>query len=188
MGYKQKGRNEDFELVVKKVAKGGVRMKMNLKLSVLSVAVMGLAFAGCSTPAVNSQPIEVEEVAVVEAPAPAPVKAPVVPVSTQRVNFDFDSSDISSAGQEALAKNAAYLAANPKITITVEGHCDDKGTVAYNLALGQRRAESVKDAYINLGISASRITTVSYGKERPLVTGTSEAQRALNRRAETKVN
>lgn len=105
-----------------------------------------------------------------------------------RVFFDFDKSDIKPEGQKTLEKQAAWLKKYPNVTVTVEGHCDDRGTREYNLALGARRAAAVKKALIALGIPANRISTISYGKERPAVVGDNEAAWAQNRRGVTVVN
>jgi peptidoglycan-associated lipoprotein len=98
-----------------------------------------------------------------------------------RVYFAFDSSAIDAEAQNTLARQAAWLKANPQVGITVEGHCDERGTREYNLALGERRANSVKEHLVSLGIEPSRINTISYGKERPIVLGTGEAVWRLNR-------
>jgi peptidoglycan-associated lipoprotein len=105
-----------------------------------------------------------------------------------RVFFDFDKSDIKPEGQQTLEKQSAWLKKYPNVTVTVEGHCDDRGTREYNLALGERRAAAVKKALVALGIPANRISTISYGKERPAVVGDNEAAWAQNRRGVTVVN
>ena len=100
------------------------------------------------------------------------------------VYFDYDKSDLSDSTRATLQSNAGWLKANPGRTVLVEGHCDERGTVEYNLALGQRRAASVKEYLVGLGIDASRLKTVSYGKERPVDPGHDDAARGMNRRAE----
>jgi len=104
------------------------------------------------------------------------------------VHFDFDKSELKPEDREILKKNADYLQGQSDITILVEGHCDEKGTVEYNLALGQRRATAVREYYGYLGIALNRIATISYGKEKPLDPGHDEAAWAKNRRAETKIS
>jgi peptidoglycan-associated lipoprotein len=99
------------------------------------------------------------------------------------VFFAFDSFLLSEEAQRVLQKNAEWLRSNPEAQIVIEGHCDERGTVEYNLALGERRAQSVKDYLVNLGISADRLFTISYGKERPFVLGHTEEAWAQNRRA-----
>ena len=90
--------------------------------------------------------------------------------------------------QQILARQADWLRRYPNVTVTIEGHCDERGTREYNLALGERRAQAVKNVLVAMGIPASRISTISYGKERPAVVGSSEEAYAQNRRAVTTVN
>ena len=105
-----------------------------------------------------------------------------------RVFFDFDKSSIKSEGQQTLQRQAQWLQKYPNVTVTVEGHCDDRGTREYNLALGERRATAVQKALVALGVSANRVKTISYGKERPAVLGDNEASWAQNRRGVTVIN
>lgn len=97
--------------------------------------------------------------------------------------FDLDSSDINAEGQAVLNANAAVLKKYPTWTVTIEGHCDERGTAEYNLALGERRAVAARAYLVSLGISADRLRTVSYGKEFPFDPGHDEAAFAKNRRA-----
>jgi peptidoglycan-associated lipoprotein len=105
-----------------------------------------------------------------------------------RVFFAFDRSDISPEARQILSRQADWLRRYPNVTVTIEGHCDEQGTREYNLALGERRAQAVKNVLVASGISASRISTISYGKERPAVVGSSEESYAQNRRGVTVVN
>ena len=105
-----------------------------------------------------------------------------------RVFFAFDRSDITPESQQILERQADWLRRYPNVTVTIEGHCDERGTREYNLALGERRAQAVKNVLVALGIPASRLSTISYGKERPAVVGSSEEAYAQNRRAVTTVN
>lgn len=105
----------------------------------------------------------------------------------QIIYFDYDSSDLSNEARNILAQNADYLKKNKEIEVLSEGHCDDRGTIAYNLALGEKRAESVRKYYVSLGIDAKRIGTLSYGKEKPACMESTEECWAKNRRVETKV-
>ena len=99
------------------------------------------------------------------------------------IHFAYDQYDIRRVDEEILRENAAFLKKNPQMKIQVEGHCDERGTVEYNLALGERRANSAKRYLVSLGISADRISTISFGKERPLDPGHNEEAWAKNRRA-----
>jgi len=105
-----------------------------------------------------------------------------------RVFFAYDQSDISSEGQQILQRQAEWLKRYPRVSVTIEGHCDERGTREYNLALGERRAQGVKNVLVALGIPAARIQTISYGKERPIVVGSDEAGYAQNRVGITTVN
>ena len=105
-----------------------------------------------------------------------------------RVLFAYDRSEISPEGQQTLQRQSEWLRRYPNITVLIEGHADERGTREYNLSLGERRAEMVKNALIALGISAARISTISYGKERPEIPHSDEQSYAQNRRAVTVVN
>ncbi len=119
-------------------------------------------------------------------PPPTPPPAPVQQIKEtdfQIVYFDFDKYNVRGDQRAALDQNATILRDNPKVVIKIEGHCDERGTVEYNLALGDRRASAVKKYLTDLGIPADRIETISYGKERPAVMGTGEEVWSKNRRA-----
>lgn len=105
-----------------------------------------------------------------------------------RVFFGYDESDISAEGKATLDRQAAWLKQYPSVNITIEGHADERGTREYNLALGERRAASVKSYLLSQGVEATRLNTISYGKERPAVTEASPSGWAQNRRAVTVVN
>lgn len=105
-----------------------------------------------------------------------------------RVHFDFDKFDLKPEARATLDKQAAWLLKFPNTNFTIEGHCDERGTREYNLALGERRANAAKNYLVALGVGASRITTISYGKERPQVLGSNEEAWAQNRRAVTVIN
>ena len=106
---------------------------------------------------------------------------------TDTVLFGTDTYDIDSEARAILDRQAAWLKKYPAVRVTVEGHCDERGTREYNLALGDRRANSAKNYLASAGISASRISTISYGKERPVAAGSDESAWAQNRRAVTVV-
>jgi peptidoglycan-associated lipoprotein len=105
-----------------------------------------------------------------------------------RVFFAFDSAEITPEAQLVLQRQAEWLKRYPNVTVTIEGHTDERGTREYNLALGERRAQAARNVLVALGMSASRISTISYGKERPAVPGSTEEAYAQNRRAVTVVN
>ena len=105
-----------------------------------------------------------------------------------RVFFEFDQSDLTAEAQDTLTRQAEWLKQYPSVTITIEGHCDERGTREYNLALGERRANATKNFLVALGVDPNRIATISYGKERPAAIGSNEAAWAQNRRAVTSVN
>ena len=102
------------------------------------------------------------------------------------IYFDYDKSELGEEARNTLKKNAQFMKNNTEQTYIVEGHCDERGTVAYNLALGQRRALAVREYYGKLGVPLSAIATITYGSEKPAVIGSSEDVWAKNRRAETK--
>jgi len=108
-----------------------------------------------------------------------------IPVAAagEDIHFDFDRYNIRPDAQAILDRQAAQLKAKPALTVKIEGHCDERGTAEYNMALGQRRADSARDYLRAQGIEASRLSTISYGKELPLDPGHNEAAWAKNRRA-----
>lgn len=99
-----------------------------------------------------------------------------------RVFYGYDQSDLSAEARATVEKQAQWLKTYPNVNVTVEGHCDERGTREYNLALGEKRAMAVKNYLISNGVEPGRIQTISYGKERPAVTGSDEASWAQNRR------
>lgn len=101
----------------------------------------------------------------------------------ENIYFDFDNANLDYQAQELLKQKAMWLRDNPDGNVVIEGHCDERGTNAYNLALGERRAESAKAFLVDLGISADRLTTISYGEEKPVSMGSDEEVWAKNRRA-----
>jgi peptidoglycan-associated lipoprotein len=123
-------------------------------------------------------------------PAPAPVTSRIIPGSAEdfRVNvgdtvhFAYDQYTVEDNDKQILSRQAAWLAKYPSVRLTVEGHCDERGTREYNLALGARRANAVKEFLVSQGVSTARVETVSYGKERPICTQSDEACWAQNRR------
>jgi peptidoglycan-associated lipoprotein len=127
--------------------------------------------------------------------APAPVTSSIIPGSAEdfRVNvgdtvhFALNQYNIEDSDKAVLGRQAAWLARYPSVRVTVEGHCDERGTREYNLALGARRANSVKEYLVSQGVSTGRLETISYGKERPICTDSNEACWAQNRRGVTTI-
>jgi peptidoglycan-associated lipoprotein len=99
------------------------------------------------------------------------------------VHFGYDQAYLTDEAREILERHAAWIKAHPGLRVAIEGHCDDRGTVEYNLALGDQRARAVYDYFVSLGVSPAELSTVSYGKERPLDLGSTETAWARNRRA-----
>jgi peptidoglycan-associated lipoprotein len=122
-----------------------------------------------------------------QGPAPGTQADLVVNVG-DRVFFGYDRYDIADEARLTLDKQAAWLNQYPNLSVTVEGHADERGTREYNLALGERRANAVKNYLSAAGVAANRINTISYGKERPAVPGSDETSWAQNRRGVTKVD
>ena len=167
---------------------------MNTRLAAIALLAGAGAMAGCSKKAPEDLP-----------PPPVTTDTATTTPTTQGaqpgthahfvetvngqnvIYFDTDRYNIDSSDAAALQTQAQYLMQYPAVRVTVEGHCDERGTREYNLALGERRANAAKNYLVGLGIDASRITTVSYGKERPVATGSNENAWAQNRRAVTVV-
>ncbi len=121
--------------------------------------------------------------------APPVVEPPKGPTDEERwkagvfdAYFDYDKADLRPDARAALSKTADFLKSNPGIKVTVEGHCDERGSTEYNLGLGVRRADSVKQYIVSLGVSADRVNTTSFGKEKPFCTESNEACWQQNRR------
>ena len=105
-----------------------------------------------------------------------------------RVLFGYDSSELDDDDRSILDNQAKFLNQNPTLKVTIEGHCDERGTREYNLALGEKRASAVKDYLISVGINSERVSVVSYGKERPQVLGSNKAAWSMNRRSVTTID
>lgn len=97
--------------------------------------------------------------------------------------FDYDKSNLTSKAKQTLADNAQWMKKNPKSNLQIEGHCDSRGSIEYNLSLGERRAQAVKAFMVSQGVSGKRLSVISYGKEKPLVQGETEEAYGKNRRA-----
>lgn len=162
-----------------------------MRLTLLSLALSALVVAGCETTPDSTADQEgvvssEEEIVVVQQQG---VQA--VPGSQEdldilvgpRVFFDFDSSALRADAQATVQNLAAWLQANPVKRIRIEGNADERGTREYNLALGDRRAEAVRSYLMSLGINGNRLSTISYGKERPIRLGSTPEAWAMNRNA-----
>lgn len=164
--------------------------------NLLMVAGMALALAACSS--TDDQATDVGQVQVGQdtmtagaldgnaanpyGPVPGSQQDLVVNIG-DRVFFGYDQFNVSPEAETILRAQADWMSRYPNVNLSIEGHCDERGTREYNLALGERRANSVKNYLMGLGVSASRISTVSYGKERPAVVGDNAEAWAQNRRA-----
>ena len=149
----------------------------------LLFVIPGLMFSvSCQKKVVDASPEPVAEEKEEVAEEVVAYKVPDV-VMQEDIYFDFDKSILSPSAQDNLLRKAEWLRENPDATVTNEGHCDERGTNEYNLALGDRRAESAKDFLSDLGIDPSRLSTISYGEERPVDPRHNEEAWAKNRRS-----
>jgi peptidoglycan-associated lipoprotein len=177
-------------------------MKIMIKSLIIPVIIiLALVLSGCCCPKKRAEKAELPITEVAQAPEvkeEAPPPPPVVkeePLedqakkagALQTIYFDFDKYNLKPPAIKKLDKTADWLSKNPSVRIRIEGHCDERGTNEYNLALGDRRANSAKKYLVNLGISPERISTISYGEERPVDPGHNEAAWAKNRRDEFKI-
>ena len=165
---------------------------MNIGMKTAMLLVGTAAMAACSKKAPEVLPPPPPSTTT---PAPAPTSTPTGPtvgsqahfenaVNGQNViYFDTDRFNIDAEDSARLQTQAQYLARYPQVSITIEGHADERGTREYNLALGERRANAAKNYLVSLGVNAGRVATVSYGKERPVALGSNEEAWARNRRA-----
>jgi peptidoglycan-associated lipoprotein len=176
------------ETKVKKL--NGGKMK-RIGLLLFGLALVGFYLAGCGKkpkPVAEKPPVTEEtKTQPKDTTGRVPteeVKEEKTPSGFQKVYFDFDKYYIRDDAKTALENNARVLKGNKNMRILIEGHCDERGTVEYNLALGERRAAAARQYLMDLGIEASRITTVSYGKERPIAFGHDESSWQQNRRGE----
>ena len=170
-------------------------LKFSTQLKLIAVAGL-IALAGCTTkpPATTAPPVEPPPAADNTAPVTSESSS-IIPGSAEdlRVNvgdtvhFDYNQYNMRDEDRNVLQRQASWLQKYPQVRVTVEGHCDERGTREYNLALGARRANAVKEYLVSLGVSAGRVDTISYGKERPICTQSSEDCWAQNRRAVTTV-
>lgn len=171
--------------------------KRSAKNLVMAVVMAGLVFgiSACSkkTQAEDTGMTQNDQVA--EQPATTDANAADAAKAAEKeafvaedIHFDFDSSAITPEAAEILKKKAAFLAANADVNVNIEGHCDNRGTNEYNMALGDRRAQSAKAYLVELGVAEARLSTVSYGEEKPLVADAkNDEEHAKNRRGHCEV-
>ena len=138
---------------------------------------------GSGGSATASARVDVSAPAAAAAPAAAPNVGELFSQNVKDAYFDFDKSELRQDARDALTKDAEFLRSYPQVRISIEGHCDERGSEEYNLGLGQRRAEAAKNFLISLGITSDRMTTVSWGKEHPFCSEHTEECWAQNRRA-----
>ena len=171
---------------------------MNARFATIACLASALAIAGCKPKAPDDLPPIATDSTGNAGQNTGPTRPMGPQVGSQEhfinavngqniIYFDTDRYNIDSADVPALQSQAQYLMQNPAVNVTVEGHCDERGTREYNLALGERRANAAKNYLVSLGVPASRIRTVSYGKERPAALGSNERAWSQNRRAVTVV-
>ena len=169
-------------------------MRLSFRLKLIAAAA-AIVLAGCTTkpPASTEAPYA----------GPPPTGSENAPVSQSNilpgsaedlrvnvgdtVHFDYDKYQLRADDRSVLQRQASWLQKYPQVRVTIEGHCDERGTREYNLALGARRANAVKVYLVSLGVSSGRVDTISYGKERPICTESNEGCYAQNRRAVTTV-
>jgi len=173
-------------------------MKWSPRIIALSMVVaLAVAGAGCAkkqpkttppppapTPAATAPTPAPTPPAPAPTPPPEPPKPAVSASDLQVIHFAYDSFQLDDAARSALDSNAKLLRDNPTLSVSVDGHCDERGTVEYNQALGQKRAEAVQQYLSDQGIPSTRFRVISYGKERPVDEGHDESAWARNRRVE----
>lgn len=159
-----------------------------MRFKILSlIAVVGLVAACGTAPTAGTATTSGEGAATAGAYTGPGSQLDLVANVGDRVHFAYDKYNLTPESRDALKKQAAWLISNSNVNITIEGHCDERGTREYNLALGARRANAVYDYLMTLGVSMDRMTTTSFGKERPQNPGTGDVAWAANRRAVTVV-
>ena len=173
-----------------------------MRFSLVTTFAAALLLAACSTPSEEASTTSGSGTSGTGTTAQAAPSTPSAPIPGpaagsqeeltvevgDRVFFDFDKYNIRPDQRGTVEALAAWLDTNRAVTLTIEGHCDERGTREYNLALGERRANSVRDYLVALGINPARLSTVSYGEERPAVLGSNESAWAQNRRGVFVVN
>ena len=180
-------------------------MRLRIPIAILLTSACLISTTGCRKKAPKTAPDMAAPTVAAPAPAaatPAPEPAPAPAPEPDPLDgdlgsvneylrsrgllvdvyFDYDRAELSPESRDQLTRNARFLNEDPRFSLTLEGHCDERGTVEYNLALGERRAQSAKNYIVSLGVSPSRLTTISYGEERQVCEETEESCWRLNRR------
>ena len=155
------------------------------------VVVLALFLSGCCSPKKKAMEASPAPKPMAQAPvvkdAPPPPPPAAAPIVLPTIYFDFDKSNLKQPAVAKLDNVADIMSKNADVKVRIEGHCDERGTSEYNLALGDRRANSAKKYLVDLGVSAERLSTISYGEEKPADPGHDEAAWAKNRRDELKL-
>jgi peptidoglycan-associated lipoprotein len=179
-------------------------MKKNECLVIFLVMILSVVFftVSCAKEATQAEPTQTAEPEASNEPVQAAEENPQAETDqpaaaaadsgeadkqafmAEKVFFEFDSALLTDQARQILLQKADFLRSRADLTVTVEGHCDERGTEAYNMALGQRRAESVKSFLADMGIRVDRLNTISYGEEQPAVLGSNESAWAQNRRSQ----
>lgn len=181
-------------------------LKSNITRLVVMLSVLTLLASGCAKKPVDEQPAEPTQVEVTQEQQPAAVTEQAVTDTSaydaaaaarsaeraaakglERIHFDFDQYVLTATSKSTLVSNAGLLRAAPAIKVLIEGHCDERGSDEYNLALGEKRALATKDYLISLGVAADRMSIISYGEEMPIDSAHTKEAWAKNRRANFKV-
>jgi len=144
----------------------------------------GISGSGAASQSLTEEELEAQRLREAEA---ARMEAAKTQLVDEDVYFRFDDATLSEEARQVLLQKVAWLRDNSGVSVLIEGHCDERGTSEYNIALGQRRAESVKMFMVDAGISASRLNTISYGEEQPIDSGKTESAWAKNRRAHFRI-
>ncbi|MEN8196857.1 MAG: peptidoglycan-associated lipoprotein Pal [Pseudomonadota bacterium] len=163
-----------------------------MRMKILGLMAALLLVAGCEADTAEGETAQAGGEEVTQPPPPPPAAAPPTVMDPQeylvvnvgdRIFFDFDKSDLRPDAIDQLNRQADFLKANGALSVVIEGHCDERGTREYNLALGDRRASSAEQYLQSMGVDGGRVETISYGKERPAVLGSNEDAWGQNRRA-----
>jgi peptidoglycan-associated lipoprotein len=163
------------------------RVLKKIAFLLIMASVLAILFAGCPKkqpppPPPPPPPVAVETTKV--EPPPPPPPPPPAPLQLTTIHFDFDKYNLRDDARDIMGQNGEALKTHASAIIKIEGHCDERGSVEYNMALGEKRAATARDYLVSYGISKDKISIISYGKSRPVDTGKNETAWAKNRRAD----